>query len=288
MSYRLSGHFIESCDCTVICPCWVDDDPVGGHCTGFIAWQIDEGEVGDEGKRTSVLDGTRVDGCKVVGVATHAGNRRDSNNTTTMLYIDVPEPTPGGPDGGTTRDGGNGAAAAALPADTAAAQPPPPDPDEQFRVLVELFSGRRGGTLAELSQVNGTVVGARRARIEIGNDPGNPTKGSWRVTVRPRTGQSGAVLVHATGEPKIFDEERHRQAGEEAQPLVLRHTALSYELSEPGEVEAQAGKELMVNVGALPGGNLEVTGRSGMRGRFSYDHHDQGRLDPPERPEERE
>ena len=77
MSYRFSGHFIESCDCTVICPCWVDDDPVGGHCTGFIAWQIDQGGI-------AVVDGTRVDGCKVVSVATHAGNRRDGDNTTTM------------------------------------------------------------------------------------------------------------------------------------------------------------------------------------------------------------
>lgn len=287
MSYRMSGHFIESCDCTVVCPCWVDDDPVGGHCTGFIAWEIDTGVIsrkGEEGTSGSsevpaVLDGVSVGGCRVVSVATHAGNRRDSNNTTTMLYIDVPELAADGPDsasGATTES--------APPADTPATQSAPPDPDEQFRVLVELFSGRRGGTLAELSQVSGTVVGARRARIEIGDDPADPAKGSWRVTVRPHTGtQSNAAFIEATGHPKIFDADRGN-----TEPLVLAYTAISYELSAVGSVEAQAGKELKVNVGALPGGNIEVTGRSGMRGRFSYDYDDRGRVDPPERAEDQE
>ena len=70
MEYTLAGQFLEACDCTVICPCWVDDDPVGGHCTGFIAWQIDEGD-------TAVVNGIPVGGCTVVSVATHGGNRRE-------------------------------------------------------------------------------------------------------------------------------------------------------------------------------------------------------------------
>ena len=265
MSYRFSGHFIESCDCTVICPCWVDDDPVGGHCTGFIAWQIDQGGI-------AVVDGTRVDGCKVVSVATHAGNRRDGDNTTTMLYIDVPQPeasTPGDPGGATGTADGNGATTE-------------PDPDEQFRVLVELFCGRRGGPLAELSQVSGTVVGAARAHIEIGDHSGSAVKDSWRVAVRPRSETPpGTVLVHATGHPTIFDADRGNSS-----PLTLEHTAISYELKASGPVVAQHGDRLVVNVGALPAGSLEVTGRSGMRGDFSYDHDDSGKVPPPERDEE--
>ncbi|WP_396415809.1 DUF1326 domain-containing protein [Kocuria sp.] len=38
MDYTLTGEFLEACDCTVICPCWVDDDPTEGHCTGFVLW----------------------------------------------------------------------------------------------------------------------------------------------------------------------------------------------------------------------------------------------------------
>lgn len=79
MSYNLSGTFIEACDCTVICPCWVDDDPVGGHCTGLIAWQISSGSV----------NGIPVNDRAVVSVSTHAGNRRAGSNTTSVVYIDT-------------------------------------------------------------------------------------------------------------------------------------------------------------------------------------------------------
>ena len=78
MSYTLAGTFTEACDCTVICPCWVDDDPVGGHCTGLIAWQIEVGHV----------NGIDVADRLVVSVSTHSGNRRTSN-TTSVLYIDA-------------------------------------------------------------------------------------------------------------------------------------------------------------------------------------------------------
>lgn len=78
MSYDLSGTFIEACDCTVICPCWVDDDPVGGHCTGLIAWHIDTGSV----------NGIPVNDRQVVSVSTHSGNRRAGSNTTSVVYID--------------------------------------------------------------------------------------------------------------------------------------------------------------------------------------------------------
>ena len=79
MSYALSGTFLEACDCTVICPCWVDDDPVGGHCTGLIAWHLAPG---------SLINGVGMDDRTVVSVSTHLGNRRDGSNATTVLYVD--------------------------------------------------------------------------------------------------------------------------------------------------------------------------------------------------------
>lgn len=77
MSYELSGHFVEARDCTVICPCWVDDDPVGGHCTGLIAWHIESGKI----------NGITVDNLDVMSVSTHQGNRRASNTTVSVIYV---------------------------------------------------------------------------------------------------------------------------------------------------------------------------------------------------------
>ena len=79
MDYSISGEFIESCDCYLMCPCWVDDDPDEGHCTGLFAWQLGE---------RSTIDGVDVAGRTVVSVSTHTGNRRDGG-AATALFIDA-------------------------------------------------------------------------------------------------------------------------------------------------------------------------------------------------------
>lgn len=221
MSYQLSGHFVEACDCTVICPCWVDDDPVGGHCTGLIAWHIESGKI----------NGTVVDGLGVVSVSTHQGNRRASSNTVSVVYVD----------------------AAAT--------------DDQYRELVGAFTGAIEGPLGELATVSGVVAGAERATVVIEDG----TEGQWTVSVHPSSA-ADVMVVSATGAPKVFDQGPH--------PLTLQHSALAKELGIPADdpaVTAQAGHTFAVNVGGLPAGTLSVTGRSGMRGRFSYVHSDQGR-----------
>lgn len=222
MSYTLNGTFTEACDCTVICPCWVDDDPVGGHCTGLIAWQIDDGTV----------NGIDVAGRRVVSVSTHSGNRRASNNTTSVLYID----------------------------DEAS--------DDEFRELSEAFAGRIDGPLAELASVSGAVVGVELATIVVDDDPA--ATDHWRILVH--LGNPDAPVISASGTPQVFDDG--------PDPLTLQHTALSKELGVPPDdatVTAQHGRNLAVNVGALPAGTLTVEGRSGMRGSFSYFLNDLGR-----------
>lgn len=245
MGYYLSGHFIEACDCTVICPCWVDDEPVGGHCTGLVAWNITEG----------TIDGTDVAGATVVSVSTHGGFRRDGNRTTTVLYVDT---------SGCKSEVTSGA--------------------NRGNLLARAFSGKdHEGPLKGLAKVSGTVVATGRGRITVDGAAG---KAGWTVTVRPPAdpdggaprgeGPGGAaladgvVLVRADGKPQVFDTEHGRK-----EPMVLRHTALSLELGVPDaapEVEAQQGGHLELNVGALPGGSLEVSSRSGMRGAFEYRH----------------
>lgn len=250
MDYTLAGQFLEACDCTVICPCWVDDDPVGGHCTGFILWDL--GRAG--GMTGSTIDGRTVTGCRVVSVSTHSGKRRDKSPTTTVVYVDT---------------------------DAAESAPAPRGEDEDLvGLLGRAFSGEAEGPLADLAAVSGTVVDVRRAHISP--LPAGAGKGRWSVDVvlciRPDTPthtkdeDENQQVIHADGRPEVFDEEPRRKAKLRVEPLTLDHTALSYELRAANKVVAQSGEHLSFRVGALPGGHLEVTGRSGMRGTFRYEH----------------
>lgn len=221
LAYSLHGDFIEACDCYVVCPCWVDDDPDEGHCTGLIAWTLGEG---------SSIDGVDVAGLTVVSVSTHTGSRR-GNGTATALYV-----------------GGEADA-------------------DQYAMLVAAFAGRLGGQLQDLAAVSGAVVTEQRAWIRV-TDEG---RDRWcvRVTVDGEPGGSQVELVHATGGPQTFDDR--------PQYFTLSHTALSKELGIPTDpdearVTAQRGAGLGIHVATLPGGYLDVTGRSGMRGRFEYEH----------------
>lgn len=45
MAYQLEGRLLEVCDCKVLCPCWIGEDPNNGTCEGVVAWAIDSGEI---------------------------------------------------------------------------------------------------------------------------------------------------------------------------------------------------------------------------------------------------
>lgn len=47
MKYELEGRLLEVCDCNVLCPCWVGENPDGGSCEAIVAWHIDRGRIGD-------------------------------------------------------------------------------------------------------------------------------------------------------------------------------------------------------------------------------------------------
>jgi hypothetical protein len=57
MSYQIEGRLLEVCNCNVLCPCWVGEDPDNGTCDGLLAWHIDKGTVSglDVSGRTFVL-----------------------------------------------------------------------------------------------------------------------------------------------------------------------------------------------------------------------------------------
>src|SRR5215469_5149175 len=37
MTYHLEGRLLEVCDCRVLCPCWIGEDPDNGTCDAIVA-----------------------------------------------------------------------------------------------------------------------------------------------------------------------------------------------------------------------------------------------------------
>ena len=45
MAYHLEGRLLEVCNCRVLCPCWIGEDPDNGTCDTIVAWRFDKGKV---------------------------------------------------------------------------------------------------------------------------------------------------------------------------------------------------------------------------------------------------
>lgn len=45
MAYQLEGTILEVCDCNILCPCWVGEDPDNGTCDAIVAYHIERGSV---------------------------------------------------------------------------------------------------------------------------------------------------------------------------------------------------------------------------------------------------
>jgi hypothetical protein len=73
---KLTGQFVECCDCFTICPCWVHDRPDEDHCSSLYVWTFDEG---------AQIEGKAIGGKSVAAVAFH-GNR---NGTQSAIYVDM-------------------------------------------------------------------------------------------------------------------------------------------------------------------------------------------------------
>lgn len=69
MSYHLEGRLLEVCNCNVLCPCWIGEDPDNGTCDTIVAWRIDKGKV----------NGLDVGGNTIAAVAHVPGNILEGN-----------------------------------------------------------------------------------------------------------------------------------------------------------------------------------------------------------------
>ncbi|MFO1207950.1 MAG: DUF1326 domain-containing protein [Amaricoccus sp.] len=78
MGYRLEGDLLEVCNCDVLCPCWIGEDPDRGHCDSALAYRINSGAVG----------GLDVGGVVMASVVKIPGNVF-AGGWRRQLYIDV-------------------------------------------------------------------------------------------------------------------------------------------------------------------------------------------------------
>jgi hypothetical protein len=77
MAYELEGTLLEVCDCDVLCPCWIGEDPDNGTCDAVVAWHVDRGSV----------DGIDVSGHTVAMLGFIPGNILQGN-WKTALFVD--------------------------------------------------------------------------------------------------------------------------------------------------------------------------------------------------------
>ena len=77
MSYHLEGRLLEVCNCKVLCPCWIGEDPDFGTCDTIVAWRIDQG----------TIEGTDVAGLTIAAVAHVPGNILQGN-WTAAIFVD--------------------------------------------------------------------------------------------------------------------------------------------------------------------------------------------------------
>jgi hypothetical protein len=116
--YQMEGTLLEVCSCDVLCPCWIGEDPDGGTCDSFLAYNFDKG----------TIRGVDVSGLTLVSVVNIPGNILQGNLRQLMLIDDRAT-------------------------------------DEQADAMLDAFSGKLGGPLADLAALVGEVVAVERAPI---------------------------------------------------------------------------------------------------------------------------
>jgi len=64
VAYHLEGRLLEVCNCRVLCPCWIGEDPDFGTCDTIVGWHFDKG----------TINGVDVAGCTICAIAHVPGN----------------------------------------------------------------------------------------------------------------------------------------------------------------------------------------------------------------------
>ena len=82
MAYHLEGRLLEVCNCRVLCPCWIGEDPDFGTCDTIVAWHFDKG----------TIDGVDVAGNTIAMIAHVPGNILQGNWKAAVYLSDGTSP----------------------------------------------------------------------------------------------------------------------------------------------------------------------------------------------------
>ena len=118
MAYHLEGRLLEVCNCRVLCPCWIGEDPDFGTCDTIVAWHFDKG----------TIDGVDVAGRTIAMIAHVPGNILQGN-WRAAVYLDE-RVTPA-----------------------------------QEHALLDVYTGKKGGPIAELAKLVGEVVSVEKVPV---------------------------------------------------------------------------------------------------------------------------
>ena len=77
LAYHLEGRLLEVCDCRVLCPCWIGEDPDNGTCDSVLAYHFDAG----------TIDGVDVTG-RTIAMVSHIPGNVLNGNFRVALYLD--------------------------------------------------------------------------------------------------------------------------------------------------------------------------------------------------------
>lgn len=151
MAYELEGSLLEVCNCNILCPCWVGEDPDNGTCDSIMAYHFDKGNV----------NGVDVAGL-TLGFVTHIPGNVLKGNWRAAVYVDEKAT------------------------------------EDQEEALLNVFTGKLGGPVADLAQLVGEVVSVERAPItfEVKGVKGTLEIGQVAsAEMEPYKGPTGAVTT---------------------------------------------------------------------------------------------
>jgi hypothetical protein len=149
--YQLQGTLLEACNCDVLCPCWIGEDPDNGTCSAVVAYNLDKGRI----------RGVDVSGLTLAGVVFIPGNVL-AGNWKQVVFVDEKAT------------------------------------DEQMQAMLDAFTGKLGGPLADLAQLVGEVLDVVRAPVshQISEGRGTLTIGDQVTAVmEPYRGPDGSVTT---------------------------------------------------------------------------------------------
>ncbi len=128
MAYQLEGKLLEVCNCNVLCPCWIGEDPDNGTCDTVVAYYIEQG----------TINGTNVSGLALALAAYIPGNILKGNWRVAVFVDDKATP-------------------------------------QQQEALLDVWTGKLGGPVADLAKLVGEVVTVQRAPISFTVSEGEGT-----------------------------------------------------------------------------------------------------------------